>query len=229
LLLEETGLSLLWIPLVDIIFCYYYYSMGNICCGTKEEEKKKDAWIASSSSLHKQDAGTIDESGSALDSSSDARWEGGLTSTDDSASASSTLAASSDARLQAMRQEQARLEVLVQAAGRRMVAVRSTRGNHAYYDQGFAAALSQHLESTCHFPALPQPLPPPCAPDVAQRFLSEPAWKYTQLGPGEGLAGCGDENPVTYLNHVVESYLDSVLVKKEQLFGKSGLIVETLL
>jgi hypothetical protein len=61
-----------------------------------------------------------------------------------------------------LRQEQARLEMIVQAAGRGMVAVRSTRGSNAYYDQGFAAALGQHLEQTTTFPqhVVSRQLPP---------------------------------------------------------------------
>lgn len=64
------------------------------------------------------------------------------------------------AEAKALREEQVRLELIVQATGRRMVAVRSTRGSTGYYDQGFAAALSQHLEQTTEFPqSLPLQIP----------------------------------------------------------------------
>ena len=60
------------------------------------------------------------------------------------------------------RDEQNRLDAIVQMAGRGMVSVRSTRGSTGYYDQGFAAALGQHLERTTTFvDQLPIRLPPP--------------------------------------------------------------------
>ena len=62
----------------------------------------------------------------------------------------------------ALREEQARLELIVSTAGRDMVAVRSTRANPGYYDQGFAAALAQHLqEQIGSSSALPNTLPVP--------------------------------------------------------------------
>jgi hypothetical protein len=81
------------------------------------------------------------------------------------ANSSSAAAAANSANAAAallLRQEQARLEIIVQAAGRGMVAVRSTRGSNAYYDQGFAAALGQHLEQTTTFPqhVVSRQLPP---------------------------------------------------------------------
>ena len=65
-------------------------------------------------------------------------------------------------RLIEQQKEQQRLDIIVQTAGRGMVPVRSTRGSNGYYDQGFAAALRQHLEQTTTFePNLPIILPPP--------------------------------------------------------------------
>jgi hypothetical protein len=134
-------------------------------------------------------------------------------------------------RLQALREEQARLELIVQATGRGMVAVRSTRGSTGYYDQGFAAALAQHLEQTTKFPGkLPVPLPAAHADDSIYARLTQQKWDGIALGTkGGGLAGCAGENPNTYMNHVAESYLDAVIPKKERLFRGIGPIVENLL
>jgi hypothetical protein len=64
-------------------------------------------------------------------------------------------------RLKALQLEQQRVELIVANAGRGMVSVRSTRGSTGYYDQGFAAALAQHLEQTTQFPnGLAVSLPP---------------------------------------------------------------------
>jgi hypothetical protein len=134
-------------------------------------------------------------------------------------------------RLQALREEQARLELIVQATGRGMVAVRSTRGSTGYYDQGFAAALAQHLEQTTQFPAtLPISLPVVHPTDSIYARLAQPQWEGIALGTkGGGLAGCAGENPNTYMNHVAESYLDATIPKKERLFRGIGPIVENLL
>jgi hypothetical protein len=134
-------------------------------------------------------------------------------------------------RLQALREEQARLELIVQATGRGMVAVRSTRGSTGYYDQGFAAALAQHLEQTTEFPAtLPISLPAAHPSDSIYARLAQPQWEGIALGTkGGGLAGCAGENPNTYMNHVAESYLDATIPKKERLFRGIGPIVENLL
>jgi hypothetical protein len=147
----------------------------------------------------------------------------------------STISAAEQAkeneRLQALREEQARLELIVQATGRGMVAVRSTRGSTGYYDQGFAAALAQHLEQTTQFPAtLPVSLPAAHPTDSIYARLAQPQWEGIALGTkGGGLAGCAGENPNTYMNHVAESYLDATIPKKERLFRGIGPIVENLL
>lgn len=147
----------------------------------------------------------------------------------------STISAAEQAaeneRLQAYREEQARLELIVQATGRGMVAVRSTRGSTGYYDQGFAAALAQHLEQTTQFPAtLPISLPAAHPTDSIYARLAQPQWEGIALGTkGGGLAGCAGENPNTYMNHVAESYLDATIPKKERLFRGIGPIVENLL
>mmetsp|Transcript_29986 Transcript_29986/g.72754 ORF Transcript_29986/g.72754 Transcript_29986/m.72754 type:complete len:334 (+) Transcript_29986:325-1326(+) len=79
-------------------------------------------------------------------------------------------------RLIEQRKEQQRLDIIVQTAGRGMVPVRSTRGSNGYYDQGFAAALRQHLEQTTTFePNLPIILPPPSKYYTTSASLSSPS------------------------------------------------------
>jgi hypothetical protein len=135
-------------------------------------------------------------------------------------------------RLKELREEQARLDLIVSAAGRGMVAVRSTRGSTGYYDQGFAAALAQHLEQTTQFPnQLEVRLPPPSSSSILSLYerLSQPQWEGIALGPGGGLAGCAGENPIRYMDNVAESLLDSVVPAKQQLFAGSSPMVENLL
>lgn len=134
-------------------------------------------------------------------------------------------------RLKLLREEQARLDLIVSAAGRGMVAVRSTRGSTGYYDQGFAAALAQHLEETTQFPdRLPVRLPPAdsSSSSVYER-LSRPQWDRIALGNGGGLAGCAGENPIRFMDNLAESLLDTVVPAKQQLFVGVGPMVENLL
>ena len=79
-------------------------------------------------------------------------------------------------RLIEQQKEQQRLDIIVQTAGRGMVPVRSTRGSNGYYDQGFAAALRQHLEQTTTFePNLPIILPPPSKYYTTAASVSSPS------------------------------------------------------
>jgi hypothetical protein len=155
-------------------------------------------------------------------------------------------------RRKKLREEQARLDLIVQATGRAMVSVRSTRGSNGYYDQGFAAALAAHLEATTAFPAtLERSLPPPITlsrEDLHRRVsevstgggatsanhpmhsrLSQPEWEGIALGPKHGLAGCAGENPITYFDHLAEQFLDSKIPKKERMFANVEPIMENLL
>ena len=125
-----------------------------------------------------------------------------------------------DERFKAVQEEQ-RLELIVQATGRGMVPVRSPRGSTGYYDQGFAAALAQHLEQTTVFPErLAVPLPPPCRSNV-YACLAQPEW--VALGTKDG------ENPVAYMDHMAEQFLDATIPKKERLFANVAPIMENLL
>lgn len=159
-------------------------------------------------------------------------------------------------RLKALQQEQQRLDMIVAAAGQGMISVRSTRGSTGYYDQGFAAALAQHLEQTTSFPET-LPLRLPAAPSSSDSRntndqgnssaggdpntassssnsvyvrLSQPQWEGIVLGTqGNGLAGCGDENPQQFMDNVAESLLETTLPAKQHLFVGVKPMVENLL
>jgi hypothetical protein len=186
--------------------------MGNICSGNKPEVKKS----------------------AAFESANDEDVERIPTIHDDHPSQQQPASpppedAATGERLKAMRDEQARLDLIVSTAGRGMVAVRSTRGSTGYYDQGFAAALAQHLEQTTQFPdQLELRLPPPSSEGVYKR-LGEPQWQGISLGTKGGLAGCAGENPNTYMDHVAESLLDTVVPAKQQLFAGVNPMIENLL
>jgi hypothetical protein len=226
--------------------------MGNVCCGTAENKKvgafqggdDADDPYDSHHSLntapsHQQAATNTSQTTLASGPGSSEFLNNAGTNTGSSSSISNlqgnAISAAEQAkeneRLQALREEQARLELIVQATGRGMVAVRSTRGSTGYYDQGFAAALAQHLEQTTQFPAtLPISLPPAHPTESIHARLAQPQWEGIALGTkGGGLAGCAGENPNTYMNHVAESYLDATIPKKERLFRGIGPIVENLL
>ena len=186
--------------------------MGNCCSDADESEKPKllgDApQISEHSALFEQQSIQADdattESQQRLDNNKDAEAE------------------------RALREEQARLELIVSTAGRDMVAVRSTRANPGYYDQGFAAALAQLLASGSF--ALPNTLPEPCANTNVYATLNSSPWEHVQLGTKTtGLAGCAGENPNTYMDHVAESFLASVVPTKEHLFSNVEPMVENLL
>ena len=200
--------------------------MGNICSGEKPEARKPGAF---------DDVG-IPGAGSSSDDPMMQQATHGLNNSDNNninnASASAQQQTEDPAakeRLKAMREEQARLDLIVTNAGRGMVAVRSTRGSTGYYDQGFAAALAQHLEQTTEFPqTLSVRLPPPSS-EGAYKRLAEPLWDDICLGPKDGLAGCAGENPTTYMDHVAESFLETAVPSKQELFSGVNPMIENLL
>ena len=185
--------------------------MGNVCCGSKEEAPNPSI-IEESDEV--TEVGTVSS----------------VTNKDVSAQ-SKTL--ETPEQLQVVKEEQARLEWIVQATGRRMVAVRSTRSAQGYYvDQGFAAALYQHLEQTTTFHShLPREYPPSNSTTSSDLYkkLATPTWDSILLGSneGEGLAGCGGKHPHEYLDHVAETFLDQVVPKN--LFAGTAPIVENLI
>lgn len=132
--------------------------------------------------------------------------------------------------LKILREEQARLDMIVNAAGRGMVAVRSTRGSTGYYDQGFAAALAQHLEQTTQFPdQLEVRLPPPSTQSSVYERLSQPQWDGIVLGDASGATGSTGENPEQFIDNIAESLMDEVLPSKQKLLAGTSPLVENLL
>mmetsp|Transcript_10097 Transcript_10097/g.19416 ORF Transcript_10097/g.19416 Transcript_10097/m.19416 type:complete len:207 (+) Transcript_10097:81-701(+) len=206
--------------------------MGNVCCGGKEESTKSTAFqsgfsVDSNSLDHSNNASAQAQSASAAQQHASSSHQ----QHDASSSGPARTTAETAEVDKETSEEESRLELLVQNAGRAMVAVHSTRGNNPYYDQGFAAALAQHLEQTTKFPTQLPPLPstPDNNSSSVYARLSQPTWEDLQLGSQGGLAGCTGENPEKYLDRVAESFLDQVVPKKEQLFTKVKPIVESLL
>jgi hypothetical protein len=103
--------------------------------------------------------------------------------------------------------EQQRLDMIVSAAGRGMISVRSTRGSTGYYDQGFAAALAQHLEQTTSFPeGLSVTLPP-----APSRNSKETSSVVSSPSTAEAASSPFSEESGEKLNHPSKSYLYSCL------------------
>lgn len=256
--------------------------MGNICSGGKEESKKgafveerrdNDGSSEEQDRNFLQQAGGGGVAGGGLTSNAAAYATGteGLVphhdvlGTDAGAAGQDGDGLMTAAEQRAAEQAAARLKeqaraakMIVQETGRAMVSVRSTRGSTVYYDdQGFAAALSQHLEQTTRFPdRVPARLPPApqqrrsssssartaAAPpktggsdavsnnNTVYAILSQPEWEGISLGgKNDGLAGCAGEHPAKYMDHICEQFLDSLLPKKERLFAKAPPIMENLL
>lgn len=174
--------------------------MGNACCKGASEERKPSAFQVPESDIPEPQASFEPPP--------------------------STAAASYDQ--QEERAAVVRVNQIVNSCGRQMIPVRSSRGVANYYDQGFAAALRSHLEQTTRFPPMPTRLPPACSKNVPE-ILGAAPWHDIKLGQKSGLANCGGENPVTYMDRLAESYLDEILPKRELMFRKAPAIVENLL
>jgi hypothetical protein len=208
--------------------------MGNVCCSGQDESKKPSALDDCHSHSH-TDHDSLNTSTTPTTSNhhnqhgpqSTAAAAGTATPLHTTTSSSSSQQQQqpdphdSD-RQQALRQEQARLELIVQATGRTMVAIR--KGNLPYYnDQGFAAALTQHLERTTTFEPLQRKLPDYCY-YYNNDNNKEPM--EVRLSQEASLLAAGEE---TFMDATAEAFLDSVLVKKERLFAQVQPIVENLL
>ena len=189
--------------------------MGNVCCGNDESKK------ASALDEAQTDHESLTSSGHVIGQPHIQNGNNNQNTNAYSAAAPVTLSPGQqkqeNERQQALRQEQARLEIIVQAAGHSMVA--TSKGNLPYYnDQGFAAALAQHLEQTTSFPSrISMPLPEYPKQETVYARLSQ---------------GAVDTVPTVderTLDQVAESFLDSALVTKERLFAGVKPIVENLI
>lgn len=186
--------------------------MGQVCSGTKSEANKQSAFQATN-----EDADLLDYTATAsLHNESSQRQQAEAFEPSAELQEQQMMKRTNSEegeRLKALREEQARLDMIVTAAGRGMVAVRSTRGSTGYYDQGFAAALAQHLEQTTTFPeTLQLELPKPStAESLYNRLSQEPA----------------TANPP--IDNVAETLLDTIIPGKQHLFARVHPIVETLL
>lgn len=110
-------------------------------------------------------------------------------------------------------EEQARLQqqlLVVSAASRDMVSVRSMRGATYYHDQGFAAALSSHLQQTLPEPSSTPQLPPPPVRQEVVALLSRPI-------------------PTLNADDGGRRWESMVRDRKEEVFAKCPQIVESLL
>ena len=242
-------------------------AMGNICCGAKEEATKQNVLFPSAGAsnttthdeyvaeaTHARDLPRQQQQHQEQQDQPQPAGQGNgsdpLLPSSPEPGARENVAVDSvpiveDAEnneIEAFRLEQERLDVIVQTASRKMVSVRSTRGSNAYYDQGFAAALSQHLEQTTKFRdsvELPLPDAHPCS--VWDR-LSEPVpWEQTPpsadtaeqapLAPYHQFTGIMNkgESPHDAFDRVAEAFLEKVLPKKEVLFDHVEPMVESLL
>jgi hypothetical protein len=192
--------------------------MGQVCSGVKPEANKASAF---------QGVGPDDLLDEALTDShhitNDQQHQQLPHVSDDSADHSNRRTSIEEVeQLKKLREEQARLDMIVATAGRGMVAVRSTRGSTGYYDQGFAAALAQHLEQTTQFPeTLSVKLPKPSTEDSIYNKLNQPMTLHLPTKVGE--------DPHRYMDNIAESLLETVVPAKQQLFARINPIVENLL
>jgi hypothetical protein len=208
--------------------------MGNVCCGSKEEASKATAFDAgddaASSSL-------LDNTGGSLTSGrGDGNGKDGSSAGGPGGQGNKSLSETDPGQMQAVKEEQARLEWIVQATGRRMVGVRTNRSAQGYYvDQGFAAALYQHLEQTTELPSrLPDEYPAVVGTTAALSSLAASAnpsnklFKMLSASTWDPIHvrsdGYGGKHPVEYLDHVAETFLDEVLPKKNLFAGLEPMV-----
>lgn len=209
-------------------------TMGNACCGSSEERPKTGTLLSIPDSSNDSDFRDSNQAASnhGHSASSAPSWTASEESTNSKIATPTPTPQHELERLKAVREEQTRLEWIVQSAGRKMVAVRSTRGGTAYYDQGFAAALAQHLEQTTQFAdSVPITLPPASSTSSVYARLSAPAGDGIMAvgGTGDGTSSSDGARSVGFFDHAAEQYVESVLVKKEQLFAGTAPMVENLL
>ena len=160
-------------------------------------------------------------------------------------------------RQRALREEQARLELIVSAAGRDMVPVAGQRGptegggGGASFDPAYAAAVAAELvglhgdlgplsdpalggqvdEVLARSPVrgrMPRSALPAGDPAAVVDALLGARWDGIELGKRGGAGGCGGEDPNYVFDDTAEQFLDSVVPTRSKLFQSIGPIVENL-
>jgi hypothetical protein len=201
--------------------------MGNACCGS-DETRKSGAFVkeSSDSAARTQHETDPNEFGSTP--------QHPITNDSDDPVLTQQELALQSARSQAVLDEQARLEVIVETTNRAMVPVRSTRGSTGYYDQGFAAALYEHLEQTTATNKVSMQqqqlvLPHNLSNTTQTNYTVEEQLTAPMLDGvlslGATTTTAAAENPETYIDHVAES----LLAESKRLFVGCKPIVESLL
>ena len=233
--------------------------MGNVCCGGEKEATKRGA-LSSGSEILEDQGGTSshhasthpsETGGPSAHGDSANALDGGAGGGDDARAGGSALDDESDAlraeaeRHRALREEQARLELIVSAAGRDMVPVGR---RDAAFDPAYAAAV--HAEMTQRGGAMgdqsiphevngamvskpvrgrmPRSALPPGDFTAVLDALSKSRWEGIELGKRGGLGGCGGEDPNYYFDDVAESFLDACVPTRAKLFQGTAPIVENL-
>jgi hypothetical protein len=186
----------------------FIITMGNVCCGGKEESTKNTSFIPTS-------AAGVERSSSTHDGTD---WSSSLNPPPPAAVATTSaedplLRPPSEARHAALAQG------IVQATGRAMVSIHTRRTDRHYYsDQGFAAALAQHLQE--RMPPVketPQTLPP-AAVNVQKDIFTE-----------DSTTPLKRRNLTAYLDQVSDAILEKAVPKPERLLAKAPPMMENLL
>lgn len=228
--------------------------MGNVCCGEKDEKSKKSAFVSGESEhddvLSSSHARSASDYPDASISASGVGGPAGEESEEALREKREFLAAEAE-RQRALREEQARLELIVSTAGRDMIPVGRRDGgpmsgaSGGYYDPAYAAAAAQEIHSSgalgavgeevmatlakCH---LNGRVPPSAVPvggaGEIMEALARGRWEGIELGTRGGLGGCGGEDPEIFFDDLAEGYLDRVVPTRETLFRGVGSIVENL-
>mmetsp|Transcript_50737 Transcript_50737/g.152808 ORF Transcript_50737/g.152808 Transcript_50737/m.152808 type:complete len:229 (-) Transcript_50737:354-1040(-) len=227
--------------------------MGNVCCGEKDEKSKKPAFVSGESEhedgLASSHARSASDHPDASISPSGAGPAG--EDTEEALREKREYLAAEAERQRALREEQARLELIVSTAGRDMVPVGRRDGGPmsgaagGYYDPAYAAAAAQEIHSSgalgtvgdevmatlakCDLNGrVPSSAIPAGDASALMEALGCGRWEGIELGTRGGLGGCGGEDPEIFFDDLAEGYLDRVVPTRETLFRGVGSIVENL-
>ena len=232
--------------------------MGNICCGGEKEATKRGALTSGSeiledegnssshhASAHPSETGGPSAHGDSSNALDDGAGGGGRETSGSALDDESDALRAEAERHRALREEQARLELIVSAAGRDMVPVGR---RDAAFDPAYAAAV--HAEMTTRGGAMsdhsiphevngsmvskpvvgrmPESALPPGDFAAVLDALSKSRWEGIELGKRGGLGGCGGEDPNYYFDDVAESFLDACVPTRAKLFQGTAPIAENL-